>query len=111
MVGGRGLEPMPPSMSRKCSPAELTAPSFRKLGFYSVGVGRGQAGSPGPAPAGPGKPFSAVIHQAERHGRKHAAACRNPVSQGGSVGPVRHKPALGHLAPILAPTGEYDVSL
>ena len=25
MVGGRGIEPLTPSMSRKCSPAELTA--------------------------------------------------------------------------------------
>jgi hypothetical protein len=26
MVGGTGIEPVAPSMSRKCSPAELTAP-------------------------------------------------------------------------------------
>ena len=31
MVGGRGIEPLTPSMSRKCSPAELTAP--RGFGF------------------------------------------------------------------------------
>jgi hypothetical protein len=29
MVGGRGIEPLTPSMSRKCSPAELTAYLFR----------------------------------------------------------------------------------
>ena len=53
MVGGIGIEPMTPSMSRKCSPAELTAPPAGR-GFYSVGVCGGQADlifPPEPAPS------------------------------------------------------------
>jgi hypothetical protein len=31
VVGGRGIEPLTPSMSRKCSPAELTALPERRM--------------------------------------------------------------------------------
>jgi hypothetical protein len=55
VVGGTGIEPVAPSMSRKCSPAELTAPPAGR-GLYSVGVRGGQAAwalppEPAPSPA------------------------------------------------------------
>ena len=45
VVGGTGIEPVAPSMSRKCSPAELTAHSRARC--ITPGFGRGK---PGPAP-------------------------------------------------------------
>ena len=106
MVGGTGIEPVAPSMSRKCSPAELTAPPSCRGGFYSGAVRGGQVGQDPPgtgaAPV-PGwlAPPQGVL-QAECHAghglaghrrrRLSAPACRPsaPRSIAGPPGPVRH---------------------
>ncbi len=41
MVGATGIEPVTPSMSRKCSPAELRAPPMRQKGVSITVGGRG----------------------------------------------------------------------
>ena len=40
MVGGRGIEPLTPSMSRKCSPAELTARRRPRFSFARLSRSR-----------------------------------------------------------------------
>ena len=94
MVGGAGIEPATPSMSRKCSPAELTAqmtnqgdPLCRIAGGQgcacNVAVIAGSSRSPGAQHLGEQYPIGRGHVLPQRFG--HPPARRRQFSTGGAA--------------------------